>query len=135
VPLPDLSKILGPGWSLALTGSIGELGLTMLTGSQLKPDSFEALLPNEWTTQGATGNAGEVYQHYVNGEQKVTVFLTRWESPRDADEFERSLRLPRANKSLFRVGVNFVVLLGDFGDKGQPLATEAVRGLSYWATR
>ena len=135
VPLSDLSTILGPGWSLALTGSIGELGLTMLTGSQLKPDSLAALLPTEWITQGATGNAGEVYQHYVNGGQKVTVFLTRWESPRDADEFERSLRLPRASKSLFRVGVNFVVLLGDFGDKGQPLATEAVRGLSYWATR
>jgi hypothetical protein len=135
VPLADLSTILGPGWSLALTGSIGELGLTMLTGSRLEPDSFAALLPTEWITQGATGNAGERYQHYVNGGQKVTVFLTRWESPRDADEFERSLRLPRGNRSLFRVGVNFVVLLGDFGDKGQALATEAVRGLSYWATR
>jgi hypothetical protein len=134
VPLPDLSKTLGAGWSHALTGSIGELGLTMLTGSQLKPDSFEALLPTEWITPGATGNAGECYQHYVSGEQKVTVFLTRWESPRDADEFERSLRLPRAtNKALFRVGVNLVVLLGDFGDKGQALAAEATRGLRYWA--
>ncbi len=135
VPLPDLSPILGPGWSLAITGQIGELGLTMLTGSQLRPDSFAALLPTEWITQGANGNAGEVYQHYVNGEQKVTVFLTRWESPLDADHFARTLRLPRGNKSIFRVGVNFVVLLGDFGDRGQPLATEAVRGLSYWATR
>jgi hypothetical protein len=134
VPLPDLSKLLGPGWSHALTGSIGELGLTMLTGSQLKTDGFFALLPTRWTTPGATGNAGDLYQHYVNGDRKVTVFLTRWESPRDADEFLKNLRLRPIPKTIFRVGVNFVILLGDFGDRGQALATEATRGLSYWAS-
>jgi hypothetical protein len=133
VPLPDLSKTLGPGWSLALTGSIGELGLTLITGSQLKAEGFYVMLPTRWTTQGATGNAGDAYQHYVNGEQKLTVFLTRWESSLDADEFLKSLRLPRINKQIFRVGVNFVILLGDFGDQGQALATEATRGLKYWA--
>lgn len=133
VPLPDLSKTLGPGWSLALTGSIGELGLTLVTGSQLKAEGFYVLLPTRWTTPGATGNVGDRYQHYVSGEQKVTVFLTRWESSRDADEFQRTLRLRPINKAIFRVGVNFVILLGDFGDKGQVLATEATRGLRFWA--
>jgi len=133
VPLPDLSKILGPGWTLALTGSIGELGLTLLTGSQLKTDSFEALLPTQWTTPGATGNVGELYQHYVSGERKVTVLLTRWESLRDAQEFLRTLRLRPINRSIFQVGANIVLLLGDFDDKGQALAAEAVSGLKYWA--
>src|SRR5262249_44821807 len=32
--LPDLSSVLGPGWSKATAGSIGELGLTVLTGSR-----------------------------------------------------------------------------------------------------
>lgn len=133
VPLPDLSKTLGPGFSLALTGSIGELGLTLLTGSQLKAEGFYVLLPTRWTTQGATGNAGDIYQHYVNGEKKVTVFLTRWETSLDADEFQKSLRLRPINKQIFRIGVNFVILLGDFGDAGQALATEATRGLKFWA--
>ena len=90
--LPDLSKILGPGWSQSVTGAIGELGLTLLTGSQLKTGGFETLLPTSWETPGASGTAGDAYQHYVNGDRSVTVLLTRWESVRDADEFQRTLR-------------------------------------------
>ena len=115
--LPDLSKALGPGWSQALTGSIGELGLTLLTGSQLKPDSYEILLPTRWITTGATGNAGELYHHYVNGDRKVTLLLTRWETLRDADEFQRSLR--GANKKLYRLGANMIVLAGDIRRPGR----------------
>jgi hypothetical protein len=129
--LPDLAKALGPGWSQALTGSIGELGLTLLTGSQLKTDGFETLLPTRWITTGATGNAGELYHHYVNGDRKVTLLLTRWETLRDADEFQRSLR--GANKTLYRLGANIIVLVGDFGDRGQAIAAEAARTVPYWA--
>ena len=129
--LPDLSKALGPGWSQALTGSIGELGLTLLTGSQLKPDSYEILLPTRWITTGATGNAGELYHHYVNGERKVTLLLTRWETLRDADEFQRSLR--GANKKLYRLGANIIVVAGDIGDRGEAVAAETARNLPYWA--
>jgi hypothetical protein len=129
--VPDLSKALGAGWSQALTGSIGELGLTMLTGSQVKTDSFETLLPTRWITPGATGNAGDLYHHYVDGERKVTVLFTRWESLRDADEFQRTLR--GAGKTLFRVGANTIILVGDFGDRGEALAAEAARSLGYWA--
>jgi hypothetical protein len=130
LPLPDVSKILGPGWSRVLTGSVGELGLTLLTGSQLKAESFEALLPTRWITPGATGNAGDIYHHYVNGDRKVTVLLTQWESLRDSDEFQRTLR--GANKTLYRIGANIVVLVGDFGDKGEAIAAEAARNLTYW---
>ncbi len=128
---PDLSRVLGPGWSQAVTGSIGELGLTMLTGSHVETDSFFALLPTRWATPGASGIAGDLYQHYVNGDRRVTVLLTRWESPRDADEFERTLR--GRNKTLFRFGINILVLVGDLGDKSDALALEAARSLKYWA--
>jgi hypothetical protein len=130
VSLPDLSPVLGPGWSLAVTGSIGELGLTMLTGSQVNTDSYEALLPTRWMTPGAWGTAGDTYHHYINGDRKVTVLLTRWETMRDADEFQRSLK--GASKTQFRVGASVVVLMGDLGDKGPPLAAQATRGLPYW---
>jgi hypothetical protein len=128
--MPDLSSVLGTGWKRVLASSIGELGLTVITGSTVKTGSFEALLPTRWITAGATGNAGDVYHHYVNGERKVTVFLTRWESLRDGDEFLRALRVP--NRTIYRVGASIVVLVGDFGDKGQALASDAVRGVRYW---
>jgi hypothetical protein len=129
--MPDLSQLLGPGWKRALQGSIGELGLALITGSHVNTGGFEALLPTRWTTAGAAGNVGDVYHHYVNGERKLTVFLTRWESLRDGDEFLRTLRGPR--NTIYRVGANVVILAGDFGDKGQQLAAEAARGLKYWA--
>jgi hypothetical protein len=129
--LPDLSATLGPGWSRTVTGSIGELGLTMLTGMPLRTESYEALLPTRWTTPGATGTAGDVYQHYVAGERKVTVLLTRWESLRDADEFERNLRGPA--KVPYRAGANILVLMGDLGASRDAVAIEALRNLPYWA--
>jgi hypothetical protein len=128
--MPDLSSVLGPGWKQAVAGSIGELGLTVITGSTVKTGGVEALLPTRWITAGATGNAGDVYHHYVDGERKVTVFLTRWESLRDGDEFLKALRVP--SRTIYRVGASIVVLVGDFGDRGQALAADAVRGVQYW---
>ena len=129
--MADMSGVLGPGWKRATAGSIGELGLTVITGSTVRIQSFEALLPTRWITAGATGNEGDVYHHYLNGERRVTVFLTRWESLRDGDEFLKTLRVP--SRTIFRVGANIVVLVGDFGDKGQTLASDAVRGVKFWA--
>jgi len=74
--MSDLSGVLGPGWKQAVAGSIGELGLTVITGSTVRIQGFEALLPTRWITAGASGNEGDVYHHYVSGERKVTVFLT-----------------------------------------------------------
>ena len=100
-------------------------------GRSVKTGGFEALLPTRWITSGASGNVGDVYHHYVNGDRKVTVFLTRWESLRDGDEFLRTLRMP--SRTIYRVGANIVILVGDFGDKGQALAADAARGLKFWA--
>jgi hypothetical protein len=47
------------------------------------------------------GERRRPYQHYVNGEQKVTVF-SRAGSSMDADEFEKTLRLRPVNKTMFR---------------------------------
>jgi len=129
--LPDLSAVLGKGWSRVVAGSIGELGLTLLTGSQLKSGGFEMLLPTSWATPGASGTAGDVYHHYVDGDRTLTVLLTRWESVRDADEFQRNLRGGR--KTVFRFGANLFMLMGDFGEKGEALAAEAARSVKYWA--
>lgn len=36
---------------------------------------------------------------------------------------------------LFRFGANVVVLAGDVGDKGEPLAVAALQGMQFWPTR
>jgi hypothetical protein len=131
VQLPDLTVVLGKGWSRTAEGSVGELGLTLMTGTELVTGGFHMLLPTRWTTPGAAGTSGDYYHHYVNGEQKLTVMLTRWESVRDADEFQRTLRGSR--RTAFRFGANLLLMMGDVGDKGEPLAAESVRSLKYWA--
>jgi hypothetical protein len=129
--LPDMSKILGAGWSKAAEGSIGELGLSVLTGAKIDLARPEALLPTRWIDRPSTGTAGDLFHHYVNGDRRVTVLATRWESTRDADEFDEAL--VRARRTFFRYGTNIAVLAGDFGDRGDALAQAAFDGTRYWS--
>jgi hypothetical protein len=128
--LPDLSRTLGPGWSKATEGSIGELGLAVLTGSRQTIEVPWALLPNRWTNQAAEGVLGDVYQHYVNGDRRVTVLLTRWETELDADQFARAL--VDKGKYFVRYNVNFLMIAGDVGDRGQAVGIAALQGTQYW---
>jgi hypothetical protein len=129
--LPDLSPVLGPGWSKVSQGSIGELGLAVLTGAKLDLDSPYLLLPSSWTNKAATGILADLYHHYVNGDQSVTVLVTRWETSEDAVEFDEAL--VSRGKYFFRYGANVLVLGGDVGDKAQPLALAALQKMEYWA--
>jgi hypothetical protein len=72
-----------------------------------------------------------VFHHDVIGERKVTLLLTRWESVRDADEFQRTLR--GGPRSAFRFGANLLLLMGDLGDRAEPLALESAKSVRYWA--
>jgi hypothetical protein len=128
--LPDLAVVLGPGWTRATDGAIGELGLAVLTGSKLDPTSIQALLPQRWTNDAATGTLGDVYHHYVNGPQKVTALLTRWETMRDADQFSAGLK--HRGRYHMQLGANVLVLAGDIGDKALPMATLAMQYKPYW---
>lgn len=129
--LPDIAKALGPGWKKATEGSIGELGLAVLTGSHLDLTRADALLPSRWTNDAAIGTLGDVYHHYVSGELSVTVLLTRWESMRDAEQFDRAL-ISRG-KYFLRYGAHVLVLAGDVdATQGPALASAALQGVSYW---
>jgi hypothetical protein len=131
VALPDLAPRLGTGWKKATEGSIGELGLAVLTGSHLDLERIDALLPSRWTNDAAIGTQGDVYHHYVSGERSVTVLLTRWESMRDAEQFDRAL-ISRG-KYFLRYGAHVLVLAGDVEPgSGPTLASAALQGLSYW---
>lgn len=129
--LPDLSSVLGPGWKKTADGSIGELGLAVLTGSHLDLERIDALLPSRWTNDSAIGTQGDVYHHYVSGDRKLTVLLTRWESMRDAEQFDRALI--NRGKYFMRYGAHVLVLAGDVDARqGPALASKALQGVSYW---
>jgi hypothetical protein len=131
--LNDLTKTLGGGWTKAAQGSIGELGLAVLTGSRLDLEKPEALLPSRWTNDAAIGTMGDVYHHYVNGEQSVTALMTRWESMRDAEQFDKALI--NRGRYFLRYGVHVLVLAGDVEGRGPDLAAAAMQGVSYWQQR
>ena len=122
--------MLGPGWSKATDGSIGELGLAVLTGSREGIELPWALLPSRWTNDAAEGTAGDVYHHYVNGERRVTVLLTRWETNRDAEQFDRAL--VNKGKYFFRFGANILVIAGDIGDRAVEVSKAAFQGAKFW---
>jgi hypothetical protein len=128
--LPDLSSTLGPGWSKVDDGSIGELGLAILTGSREGIDVAWALLPSRWTNKAATGVLGDVYHHYVNGERRVTILLTRWDTEDDASQFDQALL--NKGRHFFRYGLHVGTIAGDIGDRAQPVAIEALRGVKFW---
>jgi hypothetical protein len=130
VPLPDLSPQLGPGWSLAAQGNLGELILAILTGVT-GPDllSPEGALPERWTNAAAAGVAGDVYHLYVNGDRSLTVLGTLWDTDADALEFQRSLRLGGGRRS-FGYGPAVVIMGGDVEGRAESLAPAAVSALA-----
>jgi hypothetical protein len=128
--LPDLSSHLGPGWSKAAEGSIGELGLAVLTGSRQSIELPWAMMPGRWTNEAAVGAVGDVYHHYVSGERRVTVLLTRWETELDANQFAQALLIK--GKFFYRYGVNFLMIAGDIGDRAEPVGIAALQGTKWW---
>src|SRR5882672_1768052 len=62
VPLPDLSRGLGKGWSLSAHGNLGELNLAILAGA-IAPDFHtpEGNQPSAWTNAAATGWGGDMW--------------------------------------------------------------------------
>jgi hypothetical protein len=126
--LPDLSAALGKGWTKTAEGSIGELGLAILTGSHEPIELPWALLPSHWTNEAASGTVGDVYQHYVNGDRSATVLLTRWESERDAWQFQEAL--VGKGRHFAQFGSSFLVLAGDFAGRADALSLAAFQGMS-----
>jgi len=126
--LPDLSAAFGKGWTKTMEGSIGELGLAVLTGSREPIELPWALLPSRWTNEAAAGTIGDVYQHYVNGDRSATVLLTRWETERDGWQFQEAL--VGKGRRFAQFGTNVLVLAGDFAERADALSLAAFQGMS-----
>jgi hypothetical protein len=127
--LPDIAPQLGPGWSLASTGHLGELGIGVLAGASAPdPASEDATSPQRWTNEAASGIAGEAYQHYVKGEERVTLLMIVWDTERDAEEFLEALLAVPGRRS-FQAGERVVLLAGAPEGREASLAAKALSGL------
>jgi hypothetical protein len=134
VPLPDLTKHLGSGWTLAAQGNLGELVLASLTGGgTLDMASPRILSLATWTNAAAEGTSGDAYALYLNGERSVTVLGTLWRTAKDAAEFQDGLKAVPRNRS-FRAGNAVVILAGAaLGEAGVTIATEALSAIASTA--
>jgi hypothetical protein len=124
----DLSNAIGPGWSLRGGGNLGELVLATMAGTGAPDmDGPDAVSPSHWTNRAAAGTAGDAYQHYANGTKSATILTTRWETEKDAAEFQDGLRsVPRSRS--YRAGSAVVVLGGDdIGDAAPGVAALALQ--------
>lgn len=133
--LPDLSAMLGKGWSLADQGSLGELMLALFVGAS-DPDltSPEAARPGAWTVPAATGLVRDRYHHYVNGPRNVTVLAAAWDDAAEAQEFQAALRDAPGRRS-YRYGAGVLIVGGDREVPDESLASAALGAVNQAASR
>jgi len=125
VPLPDLSAVLGDGWSFTARGVLGEMNLAQITGAApLDVASADALSAARWTNEAATGWGGDTWQIYSRGGDRATVLATVWDTTKDAEEFEAGLP-PVEGRRSWRRG-DAVVLVAGAGAAEQKLADAAL---------
>ena len=129
VAMPDLAKLLGPGWALAGHGTLGELNLALLTDAPTpNGNSPDAMVAAAWTNDAAAGIGGDAYQHYANGAKGETVLATVWDTEKDAVEFEKALR-PLPDRRAYRRRAAVVVVAGDVPRQVEALVSAVFAGL------
>jgi hypothetical protein len=86
VSLPDLSAVLGDGWTELERNVMGEWYTYLILTCGI--DSRSRLSPAE-ANRAASGWGGDAYVAYSNDQTQSTilVFTIRWDTPADADEF------------------------------------------------
>lgn len=83
VELPPLTSTLGAGWTLKHQDTAGEWELRMILEETRTSGPEDA----------AAGWGGGKYSYYSKGEGQGLIFMhTRWDTPKDADEFEAAMR-------------------------------------------
>jgi hypothetical protein len=128
VSFPDLSGTLGPGWTRAEKGDLGELTLALITGLDPgDPTSTDHPL-ERWTNDAASGWGGDLWHLYRNGERAVTVLATVWDTEKDAREFASGLRLP-AGARIKRKGDAVIVVAGDSEGKAGELLDRTLQAV------
>ncbi|MCI0589849.1 MAG: hypothetical protein L0323_23795, partial [Planctomycetes bacterium] len=99
VTLPDLAPTLGPEWRKVDQSTLGEMFCALLVGEMEEMPSLDPADPEglraaleffskEWTNEGAEGWGGDRFAVYAKDAALVGAWLTVWDTPGDAEEFE-----------------------------------------------
>jgi len=90
VPLKDVTPILGSGWKETTRNTMGEWYLSLILSSGIKES---ARLDETTAATAAAGWAGDTYTVNWNDstQQLAVIMRTRWDTPKDADEFWKAL--------------------------------------------
>ena len=92
--VPDAAAILGEGWSRAGHGVLGELTIGGLVGAAAPKSQDQAAMTSAagWTNAAASGWGGDRFELWTSkGPGAVVLLQTRWDTPTDAEEFERAV--------------------------------------------
>ncbi len=81
VTVPPLTSTLGADWTLRDTDTLGEFDLAEL----LKANGVD-------DAEAAAGWGGASYAFYQGQSSALLITATRWDTPKDADEFDAALR-------------------------------------------
>lgn len=130
VRVPDLTPLLGKGWSPKAEGTLGELTLGSLVGATM-PDlgTPAGLFGGSWTNAAATGWSGDHYVHYASGTQGVTALATVWDTPQDAQEFADALA-GVAGRRAYRYGNAVVLVAGDLPDHHEAVGAAILQAIT-----
>jgi hypothetical protein len=106
--LPAEANRLGPPRSRFLySDTIGEWAIRFL---------LRRSIPEAEASEAASGWRGDRIAFYASGDSLSYLWRLRFESPADAERFERAIRKPRKDRStppdIFRTGADVLVSLG-----------------------
>jgi hypothetical protein len=122
VTLPEVAAALGPGWSRAGRGVLGELTIGSLVGAQAPKShdqrAMSTALP--WIHPAAAGWGGDRFELWTKGDAGVVLLQTRWDTPADAVEFEQALRARAPSLRARRSGTTVGVVAGSPEEKLGP---------------
>lgn len=116
VRLPNPRKVLGPGWRVVSSGTLGELSLGVLVGAPTPSVASTAHIPpSAWTNEAAAGWGGDRWALWDNEGRAVAVLLSVWDSERDAEEFASALLARGPTRAIRRRGDRVGIAEGDLG--------------------
>jgi hypothetical protein len=125
VRLNDQSRELGADFSLALSGTLGEMSLAVMTGlGGIDPGSEAAADSANWTNDAATGWDGDRYQLYTGGGLAVSLLVSRWDTETDAAQFQTAIA--GRGRHVARRGTSVAVVAGDLKERHATLAAGAL---------
>jgi hypothetical protein len=107
---------LGKGWKQAGAGVLGELSLGVMVGAEAPVDPMAMMTgTGNWTNDAAAGWDGDRWQVWRNGDRRVLMLATVWDSPEDAKEFADALD-PEAGFVWRIEGDRLALLAGDHAE-------------------